>query len=372
MSCELQVARFQCRRKSGFRRPRALIFSLQPHPQEPVLSNIVNLCMVGCGAVSHWHCSAIEASGGRVRVTATVDRDDERARTMAERFGARPFDSLQAALADGDFDAVLVMLPHDLHEEAALAVFAAGKHLLLEKPIATDLETSRRILAAGRDAKGVFMVGENAFFWPEVAEAARRISAGDIGAPITATARSFCEVEPSKWHPPGAWRFDEKRVGGGIVVDGGSHWIRPLRMWMGEVDEVIAVTGHPYADMQGESQALATFRFSSGHFGSFEALVADTVMGDDWWFRITGTKGTLVIKAGEKGTLHLYNKEHPAGMLACKPGGYVAAFAAQLNAFTAAILGNTPLPSRPEDAYADQLVIDAIYRSAEARRWEKV
>ena len=336
------------------------------------MPDTVNLCMVGCGAVSEWHCDGIDASGGRVRVTAAVDCDATRAGAVGQRFGARAFASLDAALAHGGFEAVLVLLPHDLHEAAARTVFDAGLHLLLEKPIGPDLETSRRIMAAGREADTVFMVGENAFYWPEVAEAARRIDAGEIGEPLTASSRFMCVADRGKWHTPGAWRFDQARVGGGIVVDGGSHWIRPLRMWMGDVVEVAAAIGQPFADMQGESQAHALMRFASGRVGSFEALLSESVLGDDWWFRITGTQGTLVLGSGVNGKLRLYDADHPEGTLACEPRGYTAAFSEQMKAFADAILEGVPLPSGPEDAFNDQLIIDAIYRAAESRRWESV
>ena len=68
-----------------------------------------------------------------------VDTDREQAVTMAERIGCRWFLSLDSALARGRFGAVDLMLPHDRHVEAAETCFAAGKHVLLEKPMAPDL-----------------------------------------------------------------------------------------------------------------------------------------------------------------------------------------------------------------------------------------
>lgn len=85
------------------------------------------------------------------------------------------------------------MLPHDLHEEAAMKCFEAGKHVVLEKPIAPDLATARRILEAGARAEGVFMVAEQAQYWTDVLKAKELIDAGAIGDVLTARA---CFYDP--------------------------------------------------------------------------------------------------------------------------------------------------------------------------------
>jgi predicted dehydrogenase len=87
------------------------------------------------------------------------------------------------------------MLPHDLHEATALQVFAAGKHLLLEKPMATTVEACERILAASRQSDRVFMVGETAQYWPEVLAARELIRQGRIGRVLGA--RTMAQYAPS-------------------------------------------------------------------------------------------------------------------------------------------------------------------------------
>lgn len=84
---------------------------------------------------------------------------------MAERTGATAFTSLTDALTQGEFAAVDLMLPHDLHEEGAAEAFAAGKHVLLEKPMAMDLESCARIMDAAARAQTVFMIAEQAQYW---------------------------------------------------------------------------------------------------------------------------------------------------------------------------------------------------------------
>ena len=101
------------------------------------MSNRLKLALVGCGAISKMHVMGIRAAAQRIEIAAVVDVDRDRAQALAGETGGAVFGSLDEALARGDFDGVDLMLPHQLHESAALAAFARGKHVLLEKPMAT-------------------------------------------------------------------------------------------------------------------------------------------------------------------------------------------------------------------------------------------
>ena len=247
------------------------------------MNNVVTMALVGCGNIARAHWRGIRYHAPRIRVTAVVDEDSVRAEAMAERTGAEPFSSLTAALAAGGFDAVDLMLPHDLHEQAALECFAAGKHVVLEKPMATDVAACERILAAAREAGTVFMVAEQAQYWPDIARARELLDAGAIGEVLAARACFYDALAWDASQPP-PWRFDLARSGGGIAIDGGAHWIRPLRMMLGEIDEVLAVTGRHIGAMQGESWAQALLRFQSGVVASFHALLHRGARGADGGF----------------------------------------------------------------------------------------
>ena len=131
------------------------------------MSEELRLAIVGCGAIAGWHLDAIDRPGVPITVTAAVDPDDgARGDRVADRTGATAYPSSPAALADGEFDAALIAVPHHLHESVAIEALDAGVHVLLEKPIAPTLEAAERILAAARAAGTVFMVAENAQYWP--------------------------------------------------------------------------------------------------------------------------------------------------------------------------------------------------------------
>ena len=259
------------------------------------MASNLKLAFVGCGAIARFHLDGIKEHVPRIEVTALIDRDLERAEEMAKDTGGRAFTSLDEALAKGDFDAVDIMLPHHLHEEAALKCFEAGKHVMLEKPMAPTLDACDRILKAARETDLVFMVAENSQYWPEIVKAKEAIDDGLIGEVITARAAYVAEFDDYWFKEGHDWRFNQKQTGGGVTVDGGSHWIRPLRIWMGEIEEVVGVLGHPLKQMEGESLMRSLVRFKSGKSGILDAMMIDTVFAPDYWWRITGSKGVLTI-----------------------------------------------------------------------------
>jgi predicted dehydrogenase len=334
------------------------------------VAKTLNLALVGCGAIFKVHLDAIRRGAPEIVVTAVVDPDATRRADAAERTGARAFASLDQALAAGGFDAVDLMVPHTLHEQLALESLAAGKHVLLEKPMATDLAACERMLAAWRKSGLVFMIAENAQYWPDILEACRLIEAGAIGVPVTARASIFFPPIDDYYGDTRAWRFDREQAGGGIVIDTGSHWIRPLRMLMGEIEEVVAALDRPVTAMQGESLARALIRFRSGKIGQFDALLTYGPMAPELFFRVTGADGELTIDG--LGRVMLYDRGHPGGRKVGETRGYFESYPPEFADFASAILHGRPLAAGPEVALGELRTALAMYRSVETKRWEPV
>ena len=331
----------------------------------------LKIALVGCGGIAQDHWRGIQAHASRMSVTAVIDSDLAHVTQMAERTGARPYNSLDAALAKGDFDAVDIMLPHHLHEQAAVSAFAAGKHVVLEKPMSMTLDSCGRILEAARKAGTVFMVAEQAQYWPDALKVQQLIRDGAIGEIITA--RAFFGNPARKLQGPKPWRFYNALAGGGLCIDGGAHWLRPLRMWLGEIDEVVAVVGHPLAEMEGESLSRALLRFNSGAVAAFDTLLGGAFMGPGEEFRVTGTLGEIVSERAQDGRLMLFNQRTPQGeAIMNKLEGRRAAFGYELLDFERAVLDGKSLEARPEHSLGELRTALAIYRSAESRQWEKV
>jgi len=328
----------------------------------------LRLAFVGCGAIARWHLAALRAAAPRTDVTAAVDVDRGRARAMAEETDAEPFGSLDDALVAGTFDAVLIMVPHRYHEELAVTAMRAGKHVLLEKPMAPTLDACDRILAAARQSAAVFFVAENAQYWPEVVLTRDLVDDGAVGEVITARAW-HCAPPMDPFHGQDHWRFSVAEAGGGVAIDAGSHWLRPLRMWMGELVEVVAATSRPYEAMEGESMCRALCRFDSGVVASFDAILSPGPVAPLPLFQVTGSRGELVIDV--LGRVKLYDGTDPRGVVVGQ-GAYPQSYEGQIAAFEAAVLDGVPAPVGAEFSLGELRGALAMYRSAQSGRWESV
>ena len=339
---------------------------------QPVTQPVKRLrtAFVGCGAIAHWHLDAVERAGVPIEVVAAVDPNAENAQRIASRAGATAYSSLEAALDAGGFEAALIAVPHHLHEEVASAALAAGLHVLLEKPLAPTLDACDRILAAARAAGTVFMVAENAQYWPEVHTVRGLIDEGAIGEVVTARAATFFPALGDFYGGDHPWRFDRAAAGGGVVIDTGSHWLRPLRVWLGEVDEVVAALGHPDPRMEGESLCRALLRFASGTIASFDAMLMTGGVAPQPLFTVTGTTGELTVEGS--GWVKLWDGTEWKGTKVGEQGGYLRSYEAELADFASAVLYGTPPAATAEYALGELRLALAMYRSATSMRWEKV
>ena len=332
----------------------------------------VRIALVGCGGIARAHWRGIQSDAPSIQVTAVVDTNHDSASKMATLTSSESFPSLNEALEKGIFDAVDIMLPHDQHETAAIQSFEAGKHVILEKPMAPTLDACRRILRAAENAHKVFMVAEQSQYWPEILIAQKLVQEGRLGRIITARAFFGGTADSKSTSKP--WRYELAKAGGGIVIDGGAHWIRPLRMWLGEIKEVVAVTGRLLPEMEGESFARSLLKFETGTIALFDAQHGGEFIGPGEEFRITGEKGELVIERGSNGRLIHFDSLHPDGNILYekKEAGRAASFGYELQDFAECVLNGKELEASAEYSLGELGTALAIYKSTQTKQWEPV
>ena len=332
----------------------------------------LKIALIGCGGIAQEHWKGIQRIATRVDVTAVVDTNPESLTAMAAVTGAEPFSEIGLALQHGEFDAVDIMLPHNLHESAALDCFAAKKHVLLEKPMAHDLPSAERILEASKQLDTVFMIAEQAQYWPDVIKAKELMDAGEIGEIISASGNFYDPVLVDAEAPP-PWRYSLSASGGGVTIDGGAHWIRPLRMMMGEVDEVIGVAGHHIPRMEGESWSRMLLKFENGTVGTLNCQNVARVAAPADMFRVTGTKGELQITSGPEGQLILYNDKNPRGQVVMNAvTGKINSYGEEIKDFCEVVLDGKTMAATPEFSLGELRTALALYKSIKSSRWEKV
>ena len=193
----------------------------------PVANRPCNLAIIGCGAFGTKHAEAL----GRVptaRLVAVWDPDAARARQLGRCYAADVASSAEDIWQRGDIDGVILATPTDTHHALTLAAANAGKHVLVEKPVALSLPELDDMQRAAAAARTLLMVGQTLRFHPVAQAMHRAAREGDVGQPVffnwvSDSARSW----PSGWQ---AWQTDPARSGG-MALHLGVHGI-DLALWL--------------------------------------------------------------------------------------------------------------------------------------------
>ena len=251
------------------------------------------LCVLGCGSFARTFSSAIRDESGDIDLYF-ASRDAGKAAAFAEEFGGSgSFGSYESAVADPRVDSVYICTPHHLHLEHAQLAAAAGKHILLEKPLARTAREAQEIVSVA-DAAGVtLMVAENYRFMPPVIAARDMVARGDVGELRLIQLQEDFPFQPSEW------RNDADSNGGGVLIDGGIHKASMLAYFAGDPAEVYAAqVPSAQPGLAAEDGVIAMLRYSNG-------LVA--IINHSWsagphsqrpWVTISGSTASISFDLG--------------------------------------------------------------------------
>jgi predicted dehydrogenase len=250
----------------------------------------VRFAVVGCGsAAQRIHLPALRAEG--VDVTVFASRSRASAETLRDAWGSGVVvDQWTDAIARDDVDAVVITLPNSLHYDVAVAAATAGKHVLVEKPMACTVEDADQMIAVA-DAHRVLVVPfHNLRFAAPFVAAERFVAAGRLGE-ITGFRAAFGHSGPQTWAPRAEWFFDCAQAGGGCLIDLGVHIVDVVRcVTGGDITSVSAVLNGCRGDVETDAQLLARLR--GGAIGTIHASWASR-SGPDQQLTVLGGDGTL-------------------------------------------------------------------------------
>ncbi|GGP20013.1 oxidoreductase [Thermocladium modestius] len=218
----------------------------------------MKVAVVGCRGFGRVHLEALRSMGS---VDIYVfSRDRAAAEACANEWGASGFFTSYDDVLRSSVDVVDLVVDHASHLEMSVKAFKAGKHVLLEKPIARTLEEGLAIIKAAEESGVKFMVAENHFFDPAARKAAELSK--DLGVhTIIARGLSF--------HAPTGWRAKLDEMGGGSLIDGGIHLMDTFLNIGGDYEAVCGSSRRAMPQMEGESASMALFKFKSGAVGAF-------------------------------------------------------------------------------------------------------
>ena len=253
----------------------------------------LGLCVVGCGAFARTFSQAIQSLRDDIDLFF-ASRDVERARRYAATFKGRGFfGSYEAAAADPRVQAMYLCTPHHLHREHAALAAGAGKHILVEKPMARTLEEAREMLEEARRAGVTLMVAENYRFLGPVQQSKQLIERGAIG-----TLRLIQLQEEAPFRPA-QWRTNRELNGGGVLIDGGIHKVDILLYLAGKPVHLYAARLPPGLDDLGAEDGLVvTTRSSQGVVGLIHHAWTSVHRPGPPWVAVSGTRGRLYFEVG--------------------------------------------------------------------------
>jgi predicted dehydrogenase len=344
--------------------------------------------VIGCG-VGQLHLQGFDEDP-RVEVVAIAGLDEERCRSLAATHGVtRVYRDYQDLISDVDVEAVTVAVPNVLHVPVALAALAAGKHVMVEKPLARTTCEGQQIIDAARNADRVLGVVFNRRGRHDVQILKHEVERGALGDVYHA--RAFW-MRRSGIPGLGTWFTSKEMAGGGPLIDLGIH-VLDMAMWVLGNPKPSRVSAATYAELgpQGRGQwqggrfsvkpgepyevedfATAFIRFEGGLTLQLDASwAAYTSHGDEFGISLLGDGGGAEIHAqdyAETGTLRFFGEIEGAPTITepklLKRHGHGEV----LRQFTDSVLDGVPMSPSGEEGLARVGLIEAIYRSAELGR----
>lgn len=252
----------------------------------------MNFAIVGCGFIAKKHAEAINRIS-EAKLVAVCDKIEAAMEPYVSEYGAVPFTDLSHMLKDESLDVVCICTPSGLHATLAEQVAAAGKHIVLEKPIAMTIsETNRIINAAEKNAVKLAVVHPNRFR-PVVQELQKLIESGVFGK----ISHANCIVNWNRnqeYYDQAPWR-GTKEHDGGVLMNQAIHNLDLFLWFMGTPIEVFSMEATRLRAIEAEDVSTGLIKFKSGALGTVQA--ATTVYPKNFEESITifGEKGTVKI-----------------------------------------------------------------------------
>jgi len=312
----------------------------------------LNLGVIGLGAIGQKHCSAL-ANIERANICAVADVNEKVLESTAAQYKAAPYTDVKKMLANPDLEAVIVATPDQAHRDASVWAAQSGKHILVEKPIATTVDDAEAIMHAV-DAAGVkLMVGFSLRFSLHYMHVKKVVSAGTLGDLVSIYARRLNVIsQPERL---------KGRVG--VMMFLGTHDFDAMR-WIVNSEPVSifcqASTSVP-SPYPIENEAFSIIRFANGVVGCAQIgwyLQDQHPAGRDFKLDLTGSKGSLNLDQMRQG-IEIYTQG------GAKFPSISAGLVDEDRAFVDCVLDDKPVPASGNDGLVALRMVLAALKSIE-------
>lgn len=331
----------------------------------------VGIAIIGLGGYALNQIMPRIDQAERMHISALVSGNPDKLRQVGDAYGVPAdacysYEDFDKITADDRTQAVYIILPTAFHADFTLRAFAAGKHVLCEKPMALSSAECEAMIAASRRANRKLMIAYRCHFEPYNVEAMRLMREKAVGAIRLIRTEQSYRAGPTT--PAQNWRFNRALAGGGPLEDYGLYGLQSALYLSGEMPESISATSfQPKEDPRFTeifAHVAAQLRFPSGAVAqlatSYDSAGANLS-------QVRGTDGTLILDpatgyGGQKMRIEGQNARD------ITPGDPNTQFAGQLNHFANAIRDNSPIVTPGEMGLRDIRLIEAIYAAARTGR----
>ncbi len=256
----------------------------------------VGFGIVGSGTVADYHIGAVLDTEG-AELVAVYSRSEGRARQTGEQHGVAWYTDHREMLESPDIDVVCICTPSGVRIPMVTDAAAAGKHLIIEKPLDVTLENVDRIIQAAQDA-GVKLMGIFQLRYGEAINRVREaVRGGKLGRMVLGDAY-IKWFRPQAYYDSADWRGNWALEGGGALMTQGSHNVDLLQWVMGPVKRVYARMGTLVHDIEVEDTLVAALEYESGALGVIEATTSSHP-GLPAKLEFSGSEGTIVMEADQ-------------------------------------------------------------------------
>lgn len=334
------------------------------------------IAVIGLGMAVAPHARSLIDLSDRAEVAACYSPTEARRGTFAETYGLPVSGDLDGIFADRSIDAVLVLTPPSSHLDLVKRAAAAGKHVLLEKPLEISFERSAELVETAERAGIKLGVVLQHRFRPVSVALKRLIDEDRLGSIVSASARLMNWRPQSYYDQPG--RGTKARDGGGVLLTQGIHTLDLLISFAGAPSEVFAyATTSPVHSMETEDIAAGAARWEGGAIGTILATTS-AYPGLPDTIDIIGTKGTATLNGTtlaarfHDGTTFDLADETPGGGTGADPMAFPHHHHRAVLADFLVAIGQDRQPKiSGREALKVHGLIEAMLKSARSRRAER-
>ena len=267
------------------------------------MSDVLSVGVIGAGGIARSHMNAIKVNDN-IQMVAVIDVDADRAGAAAEEFGANAYTDIEPLLANPQVEAVHVCTPHALHADQVVAAAEAGKHVLVEKPMALTLADCDRMIDACDQAGKILMVGQVMRYYPVNRTIQKMIADGEIGQVGHLIRRRYSYFNPT---PAGSgsrhWYLDLEMGGICVLYCFGPHEYDILHWYLNSPVAQVYAQGSESTDLyRGQKDSYTTMMTHENGAVSVlsQTVVSHTSAHDQY---IVGSEGSMML-TGDKLTVN--------------------------------------------------------------------